>query len=57
MGKTKRGLNAGEYKDLITYQTEEGVDVFFEADLTVEAQTDDGNNGTRMRGKHRTIRQ
>ena len=49
--KPREGLNAGEYKDLITYQTEEGVDVFFEADLTVEAQTDDGNNGNADAGK------
>ena len=31
--KPREGLKAGEYKDLITYQTEEGADVFFEADL------------------------
>ena len=49
--KPREGLNTGEYKDLITYQTEEGVDVFFEADLTVEAQTDDGNNGNADAGK------
>lgn len=34
--KPREGLNAGEYKDLITYQTEEGADVFFEADFTVK---------------------
>lgn len=34
--KPREGLKAGEYKDLITYQTEEGVDVFFEADFTVK---------------------
>ena len=33
--KPREGLKAGEYKDLITYQTEEGADVFFEADFTV----------------------
>lgn len=36
--KPREGLKAGEYKDLITYQTEEGADVFFEADFTVEEQ-------------------
>lgn len=35
--KPREGLKAGEYKDLITYQTEEGADVFFEADFSVEA--------------------
>ena len=56
--KPREGLNAGEYKDLITYQTEEGVDVFFEADLTVEAQTDDGNNGNADAGhrNHPTVK-
>ena len=34
--KPREGLKAGEYKDLITYQTEEGTDVFFEADFTVK---------------------
>lgn len=34
--KPREGLQAGEYKDLITYQTEEGADVFFEADFTVK---------------------
>lgn len=34
--KPREGLKAGEYKDLITYQTEEGADVFFEADFTVK---------------------
>ena len=36
--KPREGLKAGEYKDLITYQTEEGAEVFFEADFTVKAQ-------------------
>mgnify|MGYP006883756689 CR=1 FL=1 len=36
MGKTTRRSEAGEYKDLITYQTEEGADVLFEADFTVK---------------------
>lgn len=34
--KPREGLKAGEYKDLITYQTEEGADVFFETDFTVK---------------------
>lgn len=34
--KPREGLKAGEYKDLITYQTEEGADVFFEAGFTVK---------------------
>lgn len=34
--KPREGLKAGEYKDLITYHTEEGADVFFEADFTVK---------------------
>lgn len=34
--KPREGLKTGEYKDLITYQTEEGADVFFEADFTVK---------------------
>lgn len=34
--KPREGLKAGEYKDLITYQTEEGADVLFEADFTVK---------------------
>lgn len=34
--KPREGLKDGEYKDLITYQTEEGADVFFEADFTVK---------------------
>lgn len=34
--KPREGLKAGEYKDLITYQTEEAADVFFEADFTVK---------------------
>lgn len=34
--KPREGLQAGKYKDLITYQTEEGADVFFEADFTVK---------------------
>lgn len=35
--KPREGLKAGEYKDLITYQTEEGAEAFFEADFTVTA--------------------
>lgn len=31
----EKGLKAGKYKDLITYQTEEGADVF-ESDFTVK---------------------
>lgn len=36
--KPREGLKAGEYKDLITYHTEEGADVFFEADFTVKKE-------------------
>lgn len=48
--KPREGLKAGEYKDLITYQTEEGADVFFEADFTVKEPEnnkveDNKNNG------------
>ena len=46
--KPREGLKAGEYKDLITYQTEEGTDVFFEADFTVKEpenkKTEDNKN-------------
>lgn len=35
----REGLSVGEYKDTITYETEEGVNISFEADFTVkEAQ-------------------
>ena len=50
--KPREGLKAGEYKDLITYQTEEGADVFFEADFTVKepenkkAQDNENNEQT-----------
>ncbi|MDO5782356.1 MAG: choice-of-anchor D domain-containing protein [Eubacteriales bacterium] len=38
----REGLSVGEYKDTITYETEEGVNISFEADFTVkEAQNTD----------------
>ena len=38
----REGLSVGEYKDTITYETEEGVNISFEADFTVkEAQNAD----------------
>ena len=37
----REGLEAGEYDDVITYQTEEGAEVSFEAKITVEAQNSD----------------
>lgn len=36
------GTASGEYKDTITYTTEEGATASFEADLVVTAQADDG---------------
>lgn len=42
--KPRENLKAGGYKDLITYQTEEGTDVFFEADFTVKKQENKANN-------------
>lgn len=36
----REGLEAGEYDDMITYQTEEGAEISFEAKITVE----DGNS-------------
>ena len=37
----REGIAAGEYKDTITYETEEGVKVSFEADFTVTAKKED----------------
>ena len=34
----REGLEAGDYDDTITYQTEEGVEVSFEAKITVESE-------------------
>ena len=39
------GIAAGEYDDTITYTSEEGVEVSFEAKMTVEAAKDDAQNG------------
>ena len=55
--KPREGLKAGEYKDLITYQTEEGANVFFEADFTVKEPEnkkaeDHENNEQTNPGKH-----
>ena len=40
-----RSIAAGEYDDTITYTSEEGVEVSFEAKMTVEAAKDDAQNG------------
>ena len=37
----REGLKAGEYDDVITYQTEEGAEVSFEAKVTVESEAAD----------------
>ncbi len=37
----REGIAAGEYKDTITYETEEGVQVSFEADFTVTAKKEE----------------
>ncbi len=37
----REGLEAGEYDDMITYQTEEGAEVSFEAKITVESEETD----------------
>lgn len=41
----RAGIAAGEYDDTITYTSEEGVEVSFEAKMTVEAAKDDAQNG------------
>ena len=41
----RAGIAAGEYDDTITYTSEEGVDVSFEAKMTVKAAKDDAQNG------------
>ena len=41
----RAGIAAGEYDDTITYTSEEGVEVSFEAKMTVEAAKDDTQNG------------
>ena len=41
----RAGIAAGEYDDTITYTSEEGVEVSFEAQMTVEAAKDDAQNG------------
>ena len=53
--KPREGLKAGEYKDLITYQTEEGADVFFEADFTVKKSKIMKIMSRQIPGKHRTL--
>ena len=37
----REGLEAGEYDDVITYQTEEGAEVSFEAKITIEDENSD----------------
>lgn len=52
-------LPAGEYKDMITYETEEGVQVSFEADFTVKAaekkaaETKDSSSGADDNGEQK----
>ena len=41
----RAGIAAGDYDDTITYTSEEGVEVSFEAKMTVEAAKDDTQNG------------
>jgi len=41
----RAGIAAGEYDDTITYTSEEGVEVSFEAKMTVKAAKDDAQNG------------
>lgn len=41
----RAGIAAGEYDDTITYTSEEGVEVSFEAKMTVEVAKDDAQNG------------
>ena len=41
----RAGIAAGEYDDTITYTSEEGVEVSFEAKMTVETAKDDAQNG------------
>ena len=41
----RAGIAAGEYDDTITYTSEEGVEVSFEAKMTVEAAKDNAQNG------------
>lgn len=41
----RAGIAAGDYDDTITYTSEEGVEVSFEAKMTVEAAKDDAQNG------------
>lgn len=36
----REGLESGEYDDVITYQTEEGAEVSFEAKITIEGSSD-----------------
>lgn len=40
----RAGVEAGSYDDIITYTSEEGVEVSFEAKMTVEAAQDDAQN-------------
>nr|WP_295256829.1 hypothetical protein [uncultured Blautia sp.] len=41
----RAGIAAGDYDDTITYTSEEGAEVSFEAKMTVEAAKDDAQNG------------
>ena len=41
----RAGVEAGSYDDIITYTSEEGAEVSFEAKMTVEAAKDDAQNG------------
>ena len=40
----REGLEPGEYDDMITYRTEEGIEVSFEAKITVEGEDDSSDD-------------
>ena len=47
----RAGVEAGSYDDIITYTSEEGVEVSFEAKMTVEAAQDDTQNDNDQDGQ------
>ena len=40
----REGLEAGDYDDVITYETEEGTEVSFEAKITIEGESSDADD-------------
>lgn len=40
----REGLEPGEYDDMITYRTEEGIEVSFEAKIAVEGEDDSSDD-------------